>query len=89
MITVRYADDVVVGFELEAGARAFWGAMRERFKQFALEWRRTLRRRSQKDKMTLKRMDDIANSWLPRPRILHPWPSERFAVNHPRWEPSA
>jgi len=203
MITVRYADDVVVGFELEADARAFWDAMRERFKQFSLElhedktrllefgrfaatrrarrgqgkpetfkflgflficgktrrgayqlqrktrsdrmrtrlqdikaklrqrmhasipeqgkwlravvsgyfayhavptnfralaafrrnvtdlWRRTLRRRSQKDKLTLKRMDDIANSWLPRPRILHPWPSERFAVKHPRWEPSA
>ena len=23
------------------------------------------------------------------PRILHPWPSTRFAVNHPRWEPGA
>jgi RNA-directed DNA polymerase len=203
MITVRYADDVVAGFELEADARAFWDAMRERFERFALElnedktrllefgrfaaarrarrgqgkpetfeflgfificgktrrgayqlqrrtrsdrmrarlkeikaklrkrmhdsipiqgqwlravvsgyfayhavptniralasfrrnvtdlWRRTLRRRSQKDAMTLARMDDIANTWLPRPRILHPWPSERFAVNHPRWEPSA
>ena len=52
-------------------------------------WRRTLRRRSQKDKLTLKRMDDIANTWLPRPRILHPWPSDRPAVKHPRWEPSA
>ena len=52
-------------------------------------WRRTLRRRSQKAELTLERMDDIANSWLPRPRILHPWPSDRFAVNHPRWEPSA
>ena len=30
MITVRYADDVVVGFELAADARAFWDAMRER-----------------------------------------------------------
>ena len=40
MFTVRYADDVVVGFELEADARAIWdagGAMRERFKQFELE----------------------------------------------------
>ena len=37
MITVRYADDVVAGFELEADARAFWDAMRQRFKQFALE----------------------------------------------------
>jgi len=39
--------------------------------------------------MTLKRMDDIVNSRLPRPRILDPWPSDRFAVKHPRWEPSA
>jgi len=22
-------------------------------------------------------------------RILHPWPDRRFAVKHPRWEPSA
>jgi hypothetical protein len=27
--------------------------------------------------------------WLPRPKTLYPWPSERFAVNHPRWEPYA
>ena len=47
-------------------------------------WRRTLRRRSQKDAMTLARMDRIANAWLPKPRILHPWPSERFDVKHPR-----
>jgi len=35
-------------------------------------WWRTQRRRGQKDKMTLKRMDDIANRWLPRPRNLRP-----------------
>ena len=52
-------------------------------------WRRTLRRRSQKDGMTSARMARIADAWLPRPRILHPWPERRFAVTHPRWEPSA
>jgi hypothetical protein len=35
------------------------------------------------------RMDKLAAAWLPPPRILHPWPTERFAVKHPRWEPSA
>lgn len=198
MCIVRYADDIVVGFEHEAQARQFWDAMRERLKQFGLElhegktrliefgrhagakrrrrgqgkpetftflgftfisgqsrrgefalqrktradrmqaklrdikvelrrrmhapipeqgrwlkavvagyfayhavptngralgafrhhvsrlWLRTLRRRSQKDGMTLQRMDSIAKAWLPAPRILHPWPSERFAVKHPR-----
>ena len=203
MIIVRYADDIVAGFEVEAEARRFWDAMRTRFGQFALElhedktrllefgrlaasnrkrrglgkpetftflgfificgksrrgalllqrktrgdrmraklqevkkrlrkhmhdtipeqgrwlkavvtgyfayhavptnsralgafryhvmelWRRALRRRSQKDGMTWERMTKIAADWLPPPRIQHPWPDKRFAVKHPRWEPSA
>jgi group II intron reverse transcriptase/maturase len=203
MIVVRYADDIVAGFEREADARQFWDAMRERFAKFALElhgdktrllefgrfavpsrqqrglgkpetftflgfificgksrrgafqlqrksrgdrmratlqeikvqlrkrmhdpipsqgrwlrsvvrgyfayhavptniraigafryhvtdlWRRTLRRRSQKDGMTWERMTQLAADWLPQPRILHPWPDKRFDVKHPRWEPSA
>src|SRR5213080_3063544 len=52
-------------------------------------WRRTLRQRSQKDRMTWERMTQLANDWLPKPIILHPWPSDRFAVTHPRWEPYA
>jgi RNA-directed DNA polymerase len=198
VILVRYADDIVAGFEHEADARGFWDAMRMRFEKFGLElhgektrliefgryaaagrqrrglgrpetfnflgftfisstsrrgmfqlrrktradrlraalrevkdelrkrmhvpipdqgrwlravvngyfayhavplnfqalaafrhhvvdiWRRTLRRRSQKDRTTWKRIDSIARAWLPLPRILHPWPSERFAVKHPR-----
>ena len=52
-------------------------------------WRRTLRRRSQKDRMTWARMTQLADDWLPKPIILHPWPSDRFAVTHPRWEPYA
>jgi RNA-directed DNA polymerase len=52
-------------------------------------WRRTLRRRSQKDRMTWARMTQLVDAWLPKPIILQPWPSERFAVTHPRWEPYA
>lgn len=203
MIMVRYADDLVAGFEYEADARRFWDAMRQRFDKFGLElhgnktrllefgryaaerrarrglgkpetfaflgfvficgksrrgafllrrktrgdrmraaiqeiksqlrarmhdsipeqgkwlkavvtgyfayhavptnsralgafrhhvidlWRRSLQRRSQKDGMTWARIDKLAATWLPPPHILHPWPTERFAVKHPRWEPSA
>jgi group II intron reverse transcriptase/maturase len=198
MIVVRYADDLVVGFELEAEARRFWNAMRTRFEQFSLElhgektrllefgryaierrqrngqgkpqtfnflgftficgrsrrgafllrrhtrrdrmraalgeikdemrrrrhdsltdqgrwlrsvvagyfayhavptnaqaigayrhhvldlWRRSLKRRSQKDRMTWARMDRLAAEWLPPPHVLPPWPEERMAVRYPR-----
>jgi len=36
MIIVRYADDVVVGFQHESDARSFWDAMRERLQEFSL-----------------------------------------------------
>src|SRR4051795_6338165 len=52
-------------------------------------WRRTLRQRSQKDWTTWERIKQLADDWLPKPRILHPWPESRFAVRHPRWEPYA
>jgi group II intron reverse transcriptase/maturase len=198
MIVVRYADDLVVGFELEPEARRFWDAMRTRFEQFSLElhvdktrllefgryaierrqrngqgkpqtfnflgftficgrsrrgafllrrhtrrdrmraalreikdemrrrrhdsltdqgrwlrsvvtgyfayhavptnapaigayrhhvidlWRRSLKRRSQKDRMTWARIDRLADEWLPPPHVLHPWPEDRLAVKYPR-----
>jgi len=52
-------------------------------------WRRTLRRRSQRDRTTWEQVARLAKDWLPRPRILHPWPDVRFAVKNPRWEPRA
>ena len=36
MIVVRYADDIVAGFEHEADARRFWDAMRDRLWEFSL-----------------------------------------------------
>src|SRR5258705_2344983 len=203
MIIVRYADDLVVGFEHEADARRFWDAMRKRLEEFSLSlhpdktrliefgrhaadrrarrglgkpetfkflgfvficgrsrtgkfqlkrktrrdrmrvklteikeelrrrmhqpipeqgrwlaqvvrgffayhavptnfpalsafhhhikrlWLRTLRRRSQKDRTTWERIKKIAADYLPKPKTLHPWPQQRFAVKHPRWEPRA
>ena len=36
VIIVRYADDIVVGFQHESDARRFWDAMRERLREFSL-----------------------------------------------------
>jgi RNA-directed DNA polymerase len=52
-------------------------------------WRRSLKRRSQKDRTTWARITNLADDFLPQVRILHPWPDQRFGVKHPRWEPSA
>ena len=52
-------------------------------------WLHALRRRSQRHRLTWQRMIKLAADWLPKPKILHPWPRDRFAVKHPRWEPGA
>jgi len=52
-------------------------------------WLRSLRRRSQKDRTSWERIATLADAFLPQPRILHPWPNQRFAVTHPRWAPYA
>ncbi len=52
-------------------------------------WGRALRRRSQRDHTPWTAVAELADLWLPQPRILHPWPSQRFTVTHPRWEPYA
>ena len=43
-------------------------------------WLWTLRRRGNKRRMTWKRIRRYADRWLPRPRILHPWPEQRLDV---------
>jgi group II intron reverse transcriptase/maturase len=52
-------------------------------------WLRSLRQRSQRSAVTWHLMARLEAQWLPKPRILHPWPNARFAVKHPRWEPYA
>jgi len=43
-------------------------------------WQRALRCRSQKDGTTWERVANLAAEFLPKPRVLHPWPDERFQV---------
>ena len=44
-------------------------------------WHSVLRRRSQRARrLTWDRMKGIAERYLPYPRILHPWPEQRFLV---------
>jgi RNA-directed DNA polymerase len=52
--------------------------------EIAKRWHRVLTRRSDMDKLNWDRMKRLIDEWLPKPRIIHPWPDKRFAVSHPR-----
>jgi len=52
--------------------------------EIARRWRRVLTRRSERTKLNWKEMNRLLDDWLPKPRILHPWPDQRFAVRYPR-----
>jgi RNA-directed DNA polymerase len=43
-------------------------------------WCQTLRRRSQRHRMTWPRMYALAEHWLPKPHTLHPYPAQRLCV---------
>ena len=43
-----------------------------------------LRRRSQRARFNWKRLERMSQLLRPRVVIRHPWPDQRFAVNHPR-----
>src|SRR6266850_1957566 len=43
-------------------------------------WYRQLCRRSQKARLVWSRMAKLADEFLPKPQVLHPWASARFAV---------
>ena len=47
-------------------------------------WHRQLCRRSQRARVAWARMTKLAGDFIPKARVLHPWPSVRFAVRHPR-----
>jgi len=48
-------------------------------------WLRNLQRRSQRGRrLTWAKFSKLSKKWLPTPKILHPYPSVRFACQHPR-----
>jgi group II intron reverse transcriptase/maturase len=75
---------VVTGYFAYHAVPTNWAALGAFRAQITRQWRWTLRRRSQKSALTWDRMKKVADDWLPKPRILHPWPNQRFVVKHPR-----
>jgi len=48
--------------------------------QISRHWLKTLRRRSQRSRVTWQRMQRLVARWLPSARITHPWPEQRFSA---------
>jgi group II intron reverse transcriptase/maturase len=75
---------VVKGFYQYHAVPGNWGSLllfRERVGRY---WRRALERRSQKSQLKADRIGRLLDRWLPRPRLVHPYPEVRFDVKHPR-----
>lgn len=47
-------------------------------------WLMALRRRSQRAHLSWQRFGRYTARWLPRIRVMHPYPEQRFATMHPR-----
>lgn len=63
------------------GNTASMGTFRKRLSRL---WRNVIRRRGQLGRPNWAKLDRIFNLWLPRPRVLHPYPHARFDAIHPR-----
>jgi group II intron reverse transcriptase/maturase len=63
------------------GNYASLNRFRERISRY---WRHALERRSQKGRLSAERLTRLCERWLPRPRLVHPYPEQRFDATHPR-----
>jgi RNA-directed DNA polymerase len=54
------------------------------WRETARYWLKTLRRRSQRSQWTWERFGVLIDRHLPKPRVLHPYPLERFCAKYPR-----
>jgi RNA-directed DNA polymerase len=59
-------------------------ALRAFRREIARAWLEALRRRSQRSKIRWDQFGPLIDRFLPLPRILHPYPEERFDAKHPR-----
>ena len=63
------------------GNTASLGVFRERLRRL---WRHAIRRRGQKHRPNWSCLGKLFDRWQPQPRVLHPYPEQRFDAMHPR-----
>jgi hypothetical protein len=85
----RWLGDVVRGHYNYYAVPGNFRAIAEFGKQVMRHCYCVLKRRSQRSRVTWERIYRWGRRWLPKPRILHPYPDQRFDAKYPRQEPSA
>jgi RNA-directed DNA polymerase len=75
---------VLTGFYQYHAVPGNWAALQRFRERVVRHWRRVLERRSQRGRLTRDRLDRYFQRWLPRPRLVHPYPSARFDARYPR-----
>ena len=69
----------------EARGEVYWQALATFRREASRAWLWALRRRSHKGRhLSWSRMTRLMETWLPKARILHPYPNVRFHARHPR-----
>lgn len=79
--TGRWLNRVLMGHLNYYGVPGNGKSLNAFFKQVCWYWIRSLRRRSQRNKMTWDRFSQLRDRFIPKVRIIHPHPWTRFSAN--------
>ncbi len=75
---------VLNGFYQYHAVPGNWASLRRFREQIGWYWQHAFARRSQRSRLTAARLGRLFTRWLPRPRLVHPYPEIRFAARYPR-----
>jgi group II intron reverse transcriptase/maturase len=76
----KWLGSVLRGHYCYYGVPFNYGSLARLHRTVIRMWYRTLRRRSQRSTITWAQVERYAASWLPLPRIQHPYPEQRLRV---------
>src|SRR5207249_11405734 len=83
-VTGKWLKSVVLGYFNYHAVPGNMRALRAFRREVSRMWLQTLRRRSQRSRMTWKRFAPLITQYLPLPRLLQPYPEVRFDAKHSR-----
>jgi len=81
---VEWLGRVLTGFYQYHAVSGNWSSLHRFRERIGRHWQHALKRRSQNGRLSAERVTRLLQRWLPRPRLVHPYPEVRFDARHPR-----